>query len=48
MASGHVLYDAGSSNLVLCDSGRGGEGVEGKFKREGIHVHLWLTHIDVW
>ena len=20
----------------------------GRFKREGIHVHLWLTYADVW
>jgi len=51
MASGNVLYDAGSSNLVLCDNqkgGKGGDGVEGRFKREGTRVYLWLTHVDVW
>ena len=27
----------------------GGKGykVEGRFKREGTYVHLWLTHVDV-
>jgi hypothetical protein len=22
--------------------------IEGRFKREGAHVYLWLTHVDVW
>ena len=22
--------------------------MEGKFKREGTYVHLWLIHVDVW
>ena len=22
--------------------------VEGRFKREGIYVYLWLIHVDVW
>ena len=22
--------------------------VGGRFKREGLYVHLWLTHADVW
>lgn len=20
----------------------------GRFKREGTHIYLWLTHVDVW
>ena len=28
-------------------AGRGGE-VGGRLMREGTHVHLWLTHADVW
>ena len=29
---------------------RGGMGREmgGRFKREGIYVHLWLIHVEVW
>ena len=22
--------------------------VGGRFKREGIQVHLWLIHVDIW
>ena len=22
--------------------------VEGRFKREGTYVYLWLIHVDVW
>jgi len=25
-----------------------GREVEGRFKREGIYVYLWLIHVDVW
>ena len=24
------------------------EGMEKRFKREGIYVHLWLIHVEVW
>ena len=35
-----LLYDAGSSNLVLCDNLEGWDRVEveGRFKKEGIYV----------
>ena len=48
--SGNVLYDAGSSNPVLCGNleGRTGWEVGGKFKRQGTHVYRWLIHVDVW
>ena len=32
---------------MLCDSLEGWE-MEGRFKREGIYVYLWLIHVDVW
>ena len=25
-----------------------GREMGGRFKREGIYVYLWLTHVDVW
>ena len=25
-----------------------GREVEGRFKKEGIYVYLWLIHVDVW
>ena len=25
-----------------------GSGVEGRFKRKGIFVYLWLIHVAVW
>ena len=44
-----LLYDTGSSNLVICDIQRGGEWeVGGRFKREEACVYLGLTHADVW
>ena len=46
-ASGNLLYDTGSSNLLLCDNLKGWQ-VGGSFKREGTNVFLWLTHVDVW
>ena len=45
-ASGNLLYDARSSNLVLCDN-LGWE-VGGRFKREGTYVDLLLIHVVVW
>ena len=44
-----LLYDSGSSDSVLCINLQGwnGVGVEGKFKREGTCVYLWLTHVDI-
>ena len=43
-----MLYDAGSSNPMLCDNLEGGMGWEegGKFKA-GTCVYQWLIHVDV-
>ena len=43
-----MLYDAGNTQLVLCDNLEGCDGVGGRFKREGTYVYLWLIHVDVW
>ena len=40
-------YDAGISDLVLCDSLKGWEG-SGRFKRERTNVYLGLLHVGVW
>ena len=45
-ASGNLLYDAGSPNLVLCDNLEGWDGVQGE--REGTYVYLGLIHVDIW
>ena len=44
-----MLYDAGSSNLVLCDNIEGGMGCEvgGRFRREGTYIYLWLIHVGI-
>ena len=34
--------------MVLYDNAETWTEVGGRFKREGIHVHLWLIHVDVW
>ena len=47
LASGNLLYDAWSSNLVLCDNLEEWDKVGGRFKREEIYVYLWLTYVDV-
>ena len=51
MACGNLLYDAGSSNPVLCDNLEGWNGMgcgrEVQEGGEGTYV-LWLTHVDVW
>ena len=41
-ASGNLLYEAGSSDPVLCDNLEGGMGWEvgGRVKREGMYVYL--------
>ena len=41
IASGNLLYDARTSEQVLCDNLEGwdGVGVGGKFKREGTYVY---------
>ena len=45
-----MLYDAGSSNLVLCDNLEGRDGVRGEreVQEEGGIGILWLIHVDVW
>ena len=50
IASGSLLCNAGSSNLVLCDNLAGWDGmVSGRrSQRLGAYVCLWLVHIDVW
>ena len=50
IASGNLLYDAKSSDQVLCDNLEGWDRWEmgGRFKREGTYVYLWLIHVDVW
>ena len=42
VGSGNLLYDAGSSNQVLCDNLEGwdGEEVGVRFKREGTHIPM--------
>ena len=35
-------------NLVLCDILRGWDGEEGRFKKKGTYVYLWLIHVAVW
>ena len=49
-ASGNLLYDAGSSNLVLCDYLEGVRwvGVGERFRKEGTYVYLRLIPVDVW
>ena len=34
--------------LCINLEGWDGEGVGGRFKREGTYVYLWLIHVDVW
>ena len=48
LTSGNLLYNIGSSNLVLCDNLAEWNGVGGRFRREGTYVYLWLIHVDVW
>ena len=44
MASGNLLYNTGSSNVVLCDNLDGGREVQ----KVGIYTYLWLIHVDKW
>ena len=49
--NGNLLYNTGSSNLVLCDNLEGWDGmggVGGRYKREGTYIYLWLIHVDIW
>ena len=50
IASGSLMYDAGSPKPVLCDNLKGGRGREAGegYKREGTYVYLWLIHVDIW
>ena len=50
IASGDLLYDAGSSTRCSVTTQKGGMGREmtEQFKREGTYVCLWLIHVDVW
>ena len=34
--------------MVLCDILGGWDGEEGRFKKKGTYVYLWLIHVDVW
>ena len=44
MASGNLLYNTGSSNVVLCDNLDGGREVQ----EGGIDIYLWLIHVVKW
>ena len=46
---GNLPYDSGNSNRDSVSTERGGVGREmgGRFKREGLSVHLWLIHVAV-
>ena len=46
-ARGNLLYDARSSNQVLCDNLEEWE-VGRRSKGEETYVYLWLIHVDVW
>ena len=43
-----MLYDARSSNLVVCDNLEGWDWVGRRFKRKETYVYLRLIHVDVW
>ena len=49
IANGNFLYDSGNSNRGSVSSYRGDmwREMEGRFKREGTCVYLWLIHVDV-
>ena len=50
MAQWSLLYDAGSSNRVLCNNLEGWDGVRGEreVQEEGDIGILRLIHVDVW
>ena len=50
IANGNVLPDLGNSNQGSVTTQRDGKGweLEGRFRREGTYVYLWLIHVDVW
>ena len=49
-SSGNFLYDSGNSNQGSVTNQRSGMGweVNGRSKREGPYIYLWLIHLDVW
>ena len=49
ITNGNFLYGSGNSNRGSVSTNRGGIGneIEGRFKREGIYVYLWLIHVEV-
>ena len=49
IANRNLSYVSGNSNRDSASTQRGGMGRErgGTFKREGIHVYLWLIHVEV-
>ena len=50
IANSNLLYGSGNSNRGFVSTQKGGMGREmgGRFKREGIYVHLWLVHNKLW
>ena len=51
IASENLLYDAGSSNKVICDNLERWDGMGGGREvqeRGDIYAHLWLIHADLW
>ena len=45
----YFTYDSGNSNRGSVSTWRGevGREIGGSFKKEGIHVYLWLFHVEV-
>ena len=50
IANGNLLPNLGNSNQGSVTTQRDGKGweLEGRFRREGTDVYLWLIHVDVW
>ena len=49
MANRNLLYGSGNSNRDSVSTWRGevGRGMGVRFKREGVYVYVWLSHIEV-
>ena len=47
ITNGNLLYDTGNSNWGSYNNQEGWEGMGERSKREGMHVYLWLTHVDL-
>ena len=48
IANGNLLCDSGNSNRLCINlEGWDGREMQGRFKREGIYVYLWLIHAEV-